>query len=320
MTPAPATSSVEVLDKRLRELSVTVQHAHEVIDERLNRPASWVGTMRRETAGHAQEGDGARYRKAYERCSEIALEPDWQPCLQTLLMVNRLVGGDGRLRDFGVRVGNFTRFPAARRLPQLISEFLKRCNSESELPIARALRLHLDLITAHPFADANGRSSRLIASMCLISAGYRSTLVAAIEEAFGSFPWLYNRVLERFWSRHSSEAETLNALISQYLVGCSGVAMVRLRKRRLLRLCDQLCIERSARLDLMRRVDIGDASDGRTKRFRNAMVATNIKPWRVILSGLHPYERATLKAQLLRLRREEDAEWSFRQRHLNLSE
>ena len=294
--------------RRLYARAYAAQRHQEVIDRHLSHPAPWAGGMRRENAGHAQFGDSERYANAYRRCSAIAVEPDWQPSLETLLMINRLVGGNGRLRHSGVHVGEFRRFPASHRLPYLVSKFIAAYNAESEPPVAAALRLHLRLVTVHPFADANGRSARLMASMCLMSVGFRSTLVAAVEEIFGVSPWTYIRVLARFWLRSASEVETLDSLMSVYLSVCSGVALIRERELRLWQLCDDLSVDPRDRDALIRRVELGDATDASANRLRNAMASLRMQPWRTILFGLPTFQRQMIGDRLVRLHTEELAD------------
>ena len=59
-----------------------------------------------------------------------------------------------------------------------------------------AASLHLELLIIHPFRDSNGRVARLVSSFVLMRAGYKSTLLAAVEQHFGVQPRAYARA---FW-------------------------------------------------------------------------------------------------------------------------
>ena len=50
----------------------------------------------------------------------------------------------------------------------------------------------------HPFSDGNGRTSRLMATLILLHAGYRSTLLTAVEQFFHTDPPRYVAILESY--------------------------------------------------------------------------------------------------------------------------
>jgi len=81
--------------------------------------------------------------------------------------------------------------PAASRVPDLVEAALSAPSNAP--PLVRASQLHLDLLIIHPFSDGNGRATRLFASSLLLRAGYRSTLVTAVEQHNADDPSEYYR-------------------------------------------------------------------------------------------------------------------------------
>jgi len=61
--------------------------------------------------------------------------------------------------------------PNPKKIPDLIGA-LERFAARKDLsPITRALLVHLELVTIHPFTDGNGRLGRLLTNHALLSAG-----------------------------------------------------------------------------------------------------------------------------------------------------
>jgi len=81
--------------------------------------------------------------------------------------------------------------PAASRIDELVERVLSAPSSVP--PLVRSAQVHLDLLLIHPFGDGNGRSARLFASAILLNAGYRTTLVTAVEQHSADCPAEYYR-------------------------------------------------------------------------------------------------------------------------------
>jgi len=61
--------------------------------------------------------------------------------------------------------------PNAKKVPDLIGG-LERFAARDDLdPVTRALLVHLEFVTIHPFMDGNGRLSRLLMNYALLTAG-----------------------------------------------------------------------------------------------------------------------------------------------------
>ncbi len=73
----------------------------------------------------------------------------------------------GELRLFSVRAGNRT-FPDYKKLPKLLKDFCEQTSQElkkarsTEKKLLLSFKAHFDLVSIHPFADGNGRTSRLL--------------------------------------------------------------------------------------------------------------------------------------------------------------
>jgi Fic family protein len=79
----------------------------------------------------------------------------------------------GKYRDINVRVGNYNP-PPPSSIKDLMAQFIYCFNEGSmkELdPVLRAIVAHFYVVSIHPFADGNGRTSRAIESCLLFKAG-----------------------------------------------------------------------------------------------------------------------------------------------------
>jgi Fic family protein len=61
--------------------------------------------------------------------------------------------------------------PNPRKIPDLIGGLERFAVRKNLAPIGRALLVHLEFVTIHPFMDGNGRLGRLLMNHVLLSAG-----------------------------------------------------------------------------------------------------------------------------------------------------
>ncbi|WP_395749468.1 Fic family protein [Prosthecobacter sp.] len=81
----------------------------------------------------------------------------------------------GRYRSVNVRIAGAGHLPPDQLIvPQLMESFITWYQNEAMAmhPIERAARVHSDFVKIHPFADGNGRTSRLLMNLELMKAGY----------------------------------------------------------------------------------------------------------------------------------------------------
>ena len=81
----------------------------------------------------------------------------------------------GRYRTVNVRIAGAEHLPPDQvRIPELMERFITWHNTQAMAlhPVERAARVHSDFVKIHPFADGNGRTSRLLMNLELMKAGY----------------------------------------------------------------------------------------------------------------------------------------------------
>jgi len=135
---------------------------------------------------HMQAINGAR---AFRLMLDMA-KTDTSITLQTILDLHAAVEAGqnhaGKLRDHPVYIGGSRHVPPNYvKVSQMMNEALDRFRNslEAEHPVVTAAKLHFDLVTIHPFADGNGRTSRLTQNLALIESGYPPVLIHEAERA-----------------------------------------------------------------------------------------------------------------------------------------
>ncbi len=75
--------------------------------------------------------------------------------------------------------------PSAVEVPIMMSEMVKWLNSEVEIhPVLVSGITQFQLVHIHPFLDGNGRTSRLLSTLCLYKAGYDFKRLFTISEYY----------------------------------------------------------------------------------------------------------------------------------------
>ena len=75
--------------------------------------------------------------------------------------------------------------PSAVEIPIMMSEMVKWLNSELEIhPVLISGITQFQLVHIHPFLDGNGRTSRLLSTLCLYKAGYDFKRLFTISEYY----------------------------------------------------------------------------------------------------------------------------------------
>lgn len=184
----------EFLARSAQRLVHVIEVQQRAVDAALSRPARWRGPLRRELAGRARDdAERAAHAETFDwlatlSTSGAALDP------ALLLETHRRLGGDGAFRTSGITIGGRrVGHPRADRVADLARQALDRAADGAEPPPLASARLHLELALIHPFVDGNGRAARLMASYALMRAGYRSTLLTAVEQHTCYDPSSYRR-------------------------------------------------------------------------------------------------------------------------------
>jgi Fic family protein len=184
----------EFLAECARELVRTIDFQHQVVDRHLTRPARWRGPLRREIAGRPV--DETVRRTQTEVFDWLGTMADRGAALDEalLLRVHRRLVGDGAYRTSGISIGGRrVGHPPSALVAEMTRQALSRAADGTEPAALAAARLHLELALIHPFLDGNGRTARLMASFVLMRAGYRSTLLTAVEQHTCYDPAAYRR-------------------------------------------------------------------------------------------------------------------------------
>lgn len=87
-----------------------------------------------------------------------------------------------------------------------LSEFAARPGLH---PLTRAVLLHLEFVTVHPFLDGNGRLGRLLMNYALLGAGYPWVTIRSDEKR------PYFQALER--AQVDGEVETLGEFLAVHI-------------------------------------------------------------------------------------------------------
>ncbi|WP_035616169.1 Fic family protein [Haloferula sp. BvORR071] len=86
----------------------------------------------------------------------------------------------GRYRSVNVRIAGAEHLPPDQVVvPELMERFIAWYQDEATdlHPVERAARVHSDFVKIHPFADGNGRTSRLLMNLELLKAGYPAAVL-----------------------------------------------------------------------------------------------------------------------------------------------
>jgi hypothetical protein len=67
--------------------------------------------------------------------------------------------------------------PRAREVQSQVGNLLSYLNESEDHPVIRAAEAHLELCRIHPFAEGNGRASRILQNYCLVEKGYPIAII-----------------------------------------------------------------------------------------------------------------------------------------------
>jgi hypothetical protein len=238
-------------------LALRVQRQHEIVDARLDRPQRWRGQLRRQIHSYGRADDVTRYRRAYDELITIASVPGWTLDAKALRHIHDAAVGGSAFRSIGLTVGGDHDLPAPSVVPDMIDEALELAAGSNEPIAVAAARLHLKLLSVHPFVDGNGRTARLAATMWLVHHGFRSTLLTAVEQHFHSTPTRYIAVLDEYRYHEISEDACVACLVEAMAANAMYAAWFRAREIRLRARCAALGIPASVITQVLVAYDLG---------------------------------------------------------------
>ena len=163
---------------------------------------------------HGEDGDEAQlalafYARAMDHVGVMAEDPAFSWSERAILDLHfdaclfQRDKGPGRWRDGAISVtspnGGPPEYvgPPAEQVPGLMGEVVDwlEHGDLDENVVVRAAMAHLNVISVHPFADGNGRVSRIVQSLVLARAGLLTPELGSIEEYLGHNTDAYYRAL-----------------------------------------------------------------------------------------------------------------------------
>jgi len=296
---------VSFLRTRIDPLLEQIEQQRAVVDRSLSRPARWRGLLRREVLHGPAPVEHQAYAAAFDHlASRAGAGAGATMTAEVVRDLHRRIGGDGEYRTHGARIGRFVASQPVAALSDLVETAAARAGDRTEPPALAAARLHLELLLIHPFRDGNGRTARLAASWLLLGAGFRSTLLTAVEEhnrvAPGRYPeaWALLRV-----STPTQHGPWLRAALEMMAASSRHAAGFRHREMEMrealsgagvpARVHDRVLLDH----DLARR-----------RPHRAVRALAGLPRWADLQRGLSPRERAAAHRQIGRLLEEEAAD------------
>jgi hypothetical protein len=293
----PTTLDLAILGRR-------IEQQRQIIDANLPRAARWRGELRRAVHRYAKAEEISSYAQAYDKLVVAAGKPQWCLNAESLKEVHRLAVSEARFRTVGLIVGGHHRFPSPLDVPLLVNQVLTSLYSSVEPRAVAAARLHLGLLTVHPFEDGNGRTARLASTLWLVQGGFRSTLLAAVEQHFHPTPDRYFEVLDCFRYEEISEDECVAYLLHAMIANAMYATWFRERESRLRACSADLCIPPGSVDEVLAEYDTEPKLSGYAASLA-AKLGRIDPPLHVIKDLLTQQQRTELSLQVQRLLEEE---------------
>lgn len=178
----------------LPELLERIEAHRAIVDRRITLPARWRGPLRKPSSFIRTR----RVARAFDSLVRRARSGDLAPMTSAHLRATHgLATGGGAYRTSGATMGAYLFPHSVASIPGAVERALARAGDGTEPAPIAAARLHLEVLLIHPFPDGNGRSARLAATWVLLRAGFRSTLLTAVEQHVRVDPWHYIRAFNR---------------------------------------------------------------------------------------------------------------------------
>lgn len=299
--PFPNVPKTQNIGELLQQLEIQ----RHLVDDVLTKPARWRGQMRREVHKHDRPGEKDRFTNAFDRfVAEAYANPHGELDTSQLKTIHDAAVGGEDFRGVQIRVGRHHLFPEVSEVPGLVDQALRRAaHSEEPAPVT-AMRLYLELLRIHPFFDGNGRTTRLIATLWLVRAGFCSSLFTAVEQHFHPTPARYVHILDQFRFGEIDTEQCIAHLLQAMVANSMYAAWFRGRERRLRKACRDLGIPVERQDDVMEEYDFRDYSGGWAGELARSLEPEE-RPWHTIEPELTLMQRAEFSFQLQRILDEE---------------
>jgi prophage maintenance system killer protein len=239
-----------------------VEQEHLIVDARLERAQRLRGRLRREVHGHEKPGEVARYVTAFDKLVAAESQSFWTLDAGTLRKMHNVAVGGSEFRMVQLTVGRHHSFPVPPDILTMVEAAIDKAVRSKEPLAVAAARIHLDLLTIHPFLDGNGRTARLASTLLLLRGGFRSTLLTAVEQHFHQTPGKYVEILDKYRYGEITEDECVCYLIHAMIANAMYAAWFRKRELRLRAVCAGLGIESTAATHALIAYDSSPALSG----------------------------------------------------------
>lgn len=285
----------------VRDIAEWFERKHLAIDGWMDRPSPWRDQVLRRGWVDAWSPTLRRVARTYNGLAVNASRIDFGAGLLSKIHDSTVGGRD--YRTSGVRIGEFENFARPHQIAEQVSDVLRELRASEKFPIEIAIDSHVELVLIHPFADGNGRSTRLLGTAYLFGSGYRSTLTANLESAFGVFSKRYMHSFRDFQLGQISRNQ-LRLILALCLFDNSKYAIwFRVRQLALESALRQLGADPAEIPLLMSRYDATNSS-GLLPATQELLAALSEPLWQ-FLSRLDSVEGALARRQILRTLDEE---------------
>jgi len=187
------------------------------------------------------------YRNVIRYIGEIGKKADLRYTERMLKKINEICceriitdGRAGRYRETQVVLRNGAtgeivfRPPPAIEISFLIEDFFRWLNSRDSRkinPVLRAGITHYYLVAVHPFIEANGRSTRALATLILFAEGYDIKRFFSLEEYFDKDALHYYQALMAVDKRHQDLAQRDLTFWLEYFTQAMAVELTRIKEK-----------------------------------------------------------------------------------------
>ena len=289
-------------DDLLRQL----ENQQLVVDSCLTRPARWRGPLRRDLYTHGVRGERERYAQAFDELTAYALaNKDLQIDSSMLCETHDRAVGGRVFRKGSLCAGRHDHvFPEPEEVPDLLGQLFERLRRPDMHPVVAATLAHLDLLTIHPFRDGNGRTARLLASVLLVRAGFRSSLFTAVEQFYHCAPTAYIATLDDFDAGRICHENCIARFVHAMVTRSSLAVWFRTRQARILAGLQELGVPEESIEPVIRDFELGTAQCSWSTDGICVLNSRGERPWHVLKRTLSRQDRVALVHQLRRLRSE----------------
>jgi Fic family protein len=196
--------------------------------------------------------------------------------------------------------------PAAKVVPALVGDLTAyRRSSVDVAPAVLSALAHVRLAGIHPFSDGNGRTSRIVASLVMLRAGYRAPEFTSLEEWWGRhLPDYYAafRCLGADWDERSDVTPFIEAHVGAQRLQADTLSLRQASEREIWDALELVVQEAGA--DVRTANALWDAFFGRTVTNRYYRGIADVSPAtaaidlaRMVAAGLLAVEGSTRHTQ-----------------------